>query len=152
VASVDPSLNHADAALKACNRRSDRDGSRRHCGGLGDRLILAIIGVFGVFSYLVEERRREIGIRLALGASRRQVGGALLRAVRLPVVMGLMAGLTLSAIAGMALRSLLFGLSPADPISYGLVAIVLTVAALVATAVPVRRALRIDPAATLKAD
>jgi predicted permease len=115
-------------------------------------LALAIIGVFGVFSYLIEERRREIGIRLALGASRVRLGRALFQATRGAVVGGLAAGLVLSAIAGVLLRSFLFGLSPADPISYGAVAMVLMVAALAATAIPLRRALRVDPAVTLRAE
>ena len=122
-------------------------------GGLGIvALLLAIIGVFGVFSYLVEERRQEIGIRLALGASRLQIGGALFRATRTAVAGGLLAGLGLSAIAGMTLRRFLFGLSPADPVSYAAVAAVLGIAALIATAVPVRRALHVDPAVTLKTE
>jgi predicted permease len=115
-------------------------------------LVLAIIGVFGVFSYLLEERRREIGIRLALGASRVRLGRALFHATRGAVIGGLAAGLALSAIAGVLLRSFLFGLSPADPVSYGAVALVLMTAALIATAIPLRRALRVDPAVTLKVE
>jgi ABC-type antimicrobial peptide transport system permease subunit len=115
-------------------------------------LVLAIIGVFGVFSYLIEERRKEIGIRLALGASRVRVRAALFTATRGAVIGGLAAGLLLSALAGMLLRRFLFGLSPADPASYAAAALVLGVAALAATALPLRRALRIDPALTLKAE
>jgi predicted permease len=115
-------------------------------------LVLAIIGVFGVFSYLIEERRKEIGIRLALGASRVRVRAALFTATRGAVMGGLAAGLLLSALAGMLLRRFLFGLSPADPASYAAAALVLGVAALAATALPLRRALRIDPALTLKAE
>jgi predicted permease len=115
-------------------------------------LLLAVIGVFGVFSYLVEERRREIGIRLALGATKGEVRTALMRACRRPVVMGLALGLALSILAGMALRGALFGLSPLDPISYAVVGLVLLLAAAVATAIPVRRALRVDPAVTLRAE
>jgi len=115
-------------------------------------IVLAIIGVFGVFSYLIEERRREIGIRLALGATRVRLGRALFQATRGAVIGGLVAGLVLSAIASMLLRSFLFGLSPADPISYGAVAMVLMIAALIATAIPLRRALRVDPAVTLRAE
>ena len=75
-------------------------------------LLLAIIGVGGVFSYLVEEQRREIGIRLALGGSRAQIAAALARACRGSLVGGLAAGLVLSVAAGIALRSFLFGLAP----------------------------------------
>ena len=115
-------------------------------------LMLAVIGVFGVFSYLVEERRREIGIRLALGATRRQVRKSLAQACRRPMLMGLTFGLGLSILAGMAMRGALFGLSPLDPVSYAVVAIILAAAAVVATAIPVRRALRVDPAVTLRAE
>jgi ABC-type antimicrobial peptide transport system permease subunit len=122
-------------------------------GALGAvALLLAIVGVFGVFSYLVEERRYEIGIRLALGASRRQIAAALARATRGAMMGGLVGGLALSIAAGIALQRFLFGLSPADPLTYLIVAIVLALAALLATAGPVRRAVRVDPAATLKAD
>ena len=115
-------------------------------------LLLSILGVFGVFSYLVEERRQEIGIRLALGASRRQIAAALLHNTRRAVTAGLVLGLALAVAAGVLLRGFLFGLSPLDPISYAAVAAILAVAALVATAVPVGRALRVDPAFTLRAD
>jgi predicted permease len=115
-------------------------------------LLLAIVGVFGVFSYLVEERRYEIGIRLALGASPAEIGAALFLASRGAVAGGLVAGLTLSAIAGMSLRRFLFGLSPADPVSYLVVSLVLGTAAIIATAIPIARALRVDPAVTLKAE
>src|SRR5688500_1782151 len=81
-----------------------------------------IIGVGGVFSYLVEEQRREIGIRLALGGSRAQIAAALASACRGAVIGGLTVGLALSVAAGIVLRSFLFGLHPLDPISYAAVA------------------------------
>ena len=115
-------------------------------------LVLAVIGVFGVFSYLVEERRREIGIRLALGATKSQVRTALARACRRSVVMGITLGLGLSMLAATVLQRFLFGLSPLDPVSYAFVALVLTLAAAAATGIPVRRALRVDPAVTLRAE
>ena len=122
-------------------------------GGLGAiALLLAVIGVFGVFSYLIEERRREIGIRVALGASKPQIRLALVHACRRPVMAGLLGGLALSLIAGTLLQGFLFGLSPIDPLSYGVVAAVLLAAAIAATAVPLRRALRVDPAIALRAD
>jgi predicted permease len=113
---------------------------------------LAIIGVFGVFSYLIEERRKEIGVRVALGATKLRVGRALMRATRVAIGSGLIVGVLLSTLAGIALRSFLFGLSPVDPVSYAAGALVIGGAAIVATAIPVRRALRVDPAITLRAE
>jgi ABC-type antimicrobial peptide transport system permease subunit len=155
VASVDPDLDVTFIPLSESAKVALENATvgAAIAGSLGIvALLLAIIGVGGVFSYLVEERRREIGIRLALGGSRAQIAAALGRASRGPVVGGLAAGLTLSVLAGIALRSFLFGLHPVDPISYVAVAIVLLAAAFVATALPLRRALRVDPAVTLKAD
>ena len=115
-------------------------------------LLLAIVGVFGVFSYLVEERRYEIGIRLALGASPAEIGAALFRGAGERSRAG-WSRLTLSAITGMSLRRFLFGLSPADPMSYLMVSLSCWVtAAIIATAIPIARALRVDPAVTLKAE
>jgi predicted permease len=114
-------------------------------------LLLATIGVYGVFSYLVEERRREIGIRLALGAGRHEIRRTVFRATRGALIGGLAAGLILSAAAGVVLRRHLFGLSPADPFSYLALAGILGFTAIVATLAPIRRAARVDPAVTLRA-
>ena len=155
VESVDPDLDVMFAPLSQSAKLAlgNATGGAVIAGSLGlVALLLAIIGVGGVFSYLVEEQRREIGLRLALGASWAQIAGALARACRGAVVGGLAAGLVLSLAAGVTLRSFLFGLHPLDPISYAAVAVVLTVSALVATALPLRRALQVDPAVTLRAD
>jgi putative ABC transport system permease protein len=152
---VDPALTVRVRPLSESVQASLRTamGGAAVAGGLAAiALLLAVIGVFGVFSYLIEERRREIGIRLALGATRRQVRRALSRACRRPVMAGVILGLVLSVMAGSALRGFLFGLSPLDPISYATVAVILTAAAVGATAIPVRRALRVDPAVTLRAE
>jgi putative ABC transport system permease protein len=128
-------------------------GGAMIAGGLGlVALLLAMIGVHGVFSYVVEERRREIGIRLALGARRRQVRAAVFAATGNAIASGLVGGLLLSVIAGMLLRRFLFGMSPADPISYVAVGAIVSTAALAATYVPIQRALRCNPAATLRAE
>jgi predicted lysophospholipase L1 biosynthesis ABC-type transport system permease subunit len=120
-------------------------------GGLGvTALLLAMLGVFTVFACIVEERRRDVGIRIALGASRSQVRVAMFRATRGAVVGGLAAGLALSVVAGYILRGFLYGLSPVDPVSYAAVAVLLVGSAALATAIPVRRALRIDPVAVLR--
>ena len=115
-------------------------------------LTLATVGVFGVFSYIVEERAREIAIRMALGARRAQVVGLMFRSTRVAVLGGLAAALILSLVAGRALRAFLFGLNPLDPVAYLAAAAVLGVAATVATAIPVRRAMRVDPVALLRLD
>lgn len=115
-------------------------------------LLLASLGVFGVFAYIVEERRREIGVRLALGASRAQVRRSIISTTRWPVVAGLAAGLIFAIIGGFVLRGNLYGLSILDPLSYLAVAGILGAAAMIATYLPMRRATRVDPAVTLRAD
>jgi ABC-type lipoprotein release transport system permease subunit len=119
-------------------------------GAIG--LILASIGAFGVFAYAVEERRREIGIRMAMGAQATEIIRLVLRTTRGAVLTGLGTGVVLAAIAAPLLRNYLYGLSPFDPVAYLQVAAILLTAALLATWIPARRAARIDPAETLRAD
>ena len=108
-------------------------------------LTLAAIGTYGILSYMVTERQREIGIRMALGAGSGQV-------VRLVLGQGLgmaIVGIVLGVIGALGLSrlvaSLLFGVSPADPVTFGTVAAVIAVVAIVACVVPTRRATRVDP-------
>jgi len=118
-------------------------------------LALATFGVFGVFAFVVEERRSEIGIRVALGAQRGDVLRALFRPARIAVLAGLTIGLVLSLSVGPILeasRIRLFGLSPFDPIAFGTAGLMLAAAALLATFIPARRALAVDPAVILKED
>jgi predicted permease len=155
VDAVDPTLNLTFTSLSD-SIRTTLEGAMigaAIAGGLGIvALVLAVVGIFGVFSYLVEERRREIGIRLALGASRRQVIAAMVTSTRWAVGAGVVGGFGLSLLAALGLREFLFGLSPIDPPSYLTVSAILVVAAVVATAIPVRRALRVNPAVTLKTE
>jgi predicted permease len=115
-------------------------------------LLLASVGVLGVFAYSVEERRREIGVRLALGAARRQIVAMVVSTSGRALIAGLGLGLLLSLACGPVLRSYLYGLSPLDPTAYGIVMLLLAAAATIATVAPVRRACRIDPAITLRED
>jgi predicted permease len=115
-------------------------------------LILATVGAFGVFAYTVEERRREIGVRMALGAGSRQVVATVIAGARTPILLGLGAGILLAAAAAPILGRFLYGLSPFDPMAYAGVSTVLVVSALVATWIPARRAAQIDPAITLRGD
>jgi putative ABC transport system permease protein len=113
-------------------------------------LVLAVVGVFGVFAYAVEERRREIGIRLALGAARRQIVTMLVATSGRALMIGLAVGMLVSLASGSVLRSYLYGLSPIDPLAYGMALSLLAAAAATATVVPARRACRVDPAITLR--
>lgn len=114
--------------------------------------VLATVGLFGVVSLDVLHRSREFAVRLALGAQRRAISGRVLRGAALRVAVGVGAGVTVAAIASRWMASLLFGVRPFDPVTYGVV--ILLVAAVVAAAswLPARRAARIDPLTLLKRD
>ena len=119
-------------------------------GALG--LLLATIGAFGVFAYAVEERKREIGIRLALGARRAHVIRAVWATSQRAMLFGLVGGGALAAVGAQLLRRFLHGLSPFDPIAYLQIAVILGAAAALATWLPARRAAQVDPAVTLRTD
>jgi len=115
-------------------------------------LLLAVVGVYAVASSAVAARRREIGIRGALGASRREVVALVLRHGLTPVGAGLLAGVAVALGFGRALGGLLFGVTPRDPVSLVAVVSILTAAALAASYVPARRAARVDPIIALRTD
>jgi hypothetical protein len=118
-------------------------------GVAGIALVLAAFGVVGVFGCVVQERRREIGVRLALGATMRQLSRAIVLTTRLPLLAGAGAGAAGAWFAGTTLQRFLYGLSPFDPVSLALATVVLVGAALIATVIPLRRASRISPAEIL---
>jgi predicted permease len=115
-------------------------------------LVLATVGAFGVFAYAVEERRREVGIRMALGARAPQVIALVLRSTQTTVALGLVIGVALAGAAAPLLRKYLYGLSPYNPIAYLQVAVILAAAAALATWLPARRATRVNPAEALRAE
>jgi len=118
----------------------------------GVALLLAVVGLYGVLSYLVSQRTREIGVRVALGADRWSVMRLVVgRALRLTAI-GLAAGLLLAAGAGLVLRSQLLGVSPLDPVTFGGVVALLVAVALLAAWVPARRAAAVDPMVALQAE
>jgi predicted permease len=119
-------------------------------GGIG--LALAAMGVFGVFSYAVEGRRREIGIRMALGAQTIQIVRLVLGTTQRSVLIGLAAGVVLAGIGSPLLSRYLYGLSPFDPVAYLQTAGMLIASAIVATWIPARRAASVNPAVTLRAE
>ena len=115
-------------------------------------VILAAIGVHGLLSYNVARRRQEIGIRMALGAGRGAVLGLVLREGLVIITAGLIVGLAGALALTRLLQALLFGVSPTDPLTFVVVAAVLTVVALVATFLPARRAARVDPLPALRTE
>lgn len=117
-------------------------------GGLA--LLLASIGLYGMVSYTVSRSVREIGIRMALGADRRQVLKLVLRQAMSPVVLGGLAGVAAGAGVSWLLSSMLFGLSVLDPVAFLGVPLFLLLIALIASYVPARRALRVEPVVALR--
>src|SRR5687767_3212469 len=115
-------------------------------------LTLAAVGLYGVVAYVVRQREREIGVRVALGASPARVVGLMVRRGMAPVLAGLAVGLALALFATRLLRSLLYEVSASDPVTFVGVAALLAAVALVASWLPARRAARVDPTVTLRAD
>jgi predicted permease len=114
--------------------------------------VLAALGVYGVVSYVVQQRTHEIGVRMALGASARDVTGLLLGQGMRPVLAGVALGLVGAWAASRALGALLFGITTGDVVSYAAAAAGLTLAALAATLVPTRHAIGVDPAIALRGE
>jgi predicted permease len=119
-------------------------------GGVG--LVLAMVGLYGVVAYLVTRRSREIGIRMALGATPRLVlGGVLARATALAGA-GLLLGAAGAVALGGTLRRLLFGVTAFDPLTHAAVVVLVVLVSLAASYFPARRAARLDPVRTLRAE
>jgi ABC-type antimicrobial peptide transport system permease subunit len=112
--------------------------------------LLAMIGLYGVISYIIVLRRNEIGIRMALGASRQAVVGIVLRQTLVLLVLGVGLGLLLAVAVTSSARTLLFGLQPADPLSLVSASLFLGVIALGASLWPAYRATRSDPMNALR--
>jgi putative ABC transport system permease protein len=119
-------------------------------GGLA--LFLSVVGVYGVRAYLVSRRRREIGIRMALGATARDVMRLILVEGLVLVAVGLGAGFVLAALTGMAVASLVYQVGAFDPLIFTTAPLLLALAALVACYVPARRATRVAPIAALRSE
>ena len=113
-------------------------------------VVLATVGLYGVVSYMIARRRNEIGIRMALGASRGNVILIVMREAVLLLAAGLAAGGILSVIAGRGAESLLFGLKPSDPLTLLTCVLVLSVIAALASFIPARRAAKVDPMVALR--
>jgi predicted permease len=117
-------------------------------GSLG--LVLAIVGVYGVMSYSVSQRTHEIGLRMALGAQRRQILRLIGRQGLWVVAAGLGIGMLLAFAVGELIRDFLVGIGPADALTYTTISLLLAAVAMVACLVPARRAVRVDPMVALR--
>ena len=113
-------------------------------------LLLALMGIYGIVSYIVVLRTREVGIRLAIGAQKHHVLGLVLRQSTGPVIAGLIAGILLGAGASLLARGLLYGIGGVDVVSLAGIALGFLAIALVASYAPARRVLRIDPVVALR--
>ena len=115
-------------------------------------LLLAMLGIYGVLSYAVANRRREIGVRMALGANRRSIYSLTVAEAALPVFAGLVTGWGASLAAGRYIGSLLYGVKPFDPTVTATVAFLFLAAALSAAYLPARRAAAVDPMQALRTE
>lgn len=119
-------------------------------------MLLAAVGIYGVVSFAVSQQTQEFGVRMALGADTRRILRQVLVQGGRPLAVGLLLGLALSlalgALAGDAIGNILYGVSATDPVAYGSVIALVVVVSLVAMLVPARRATRVDPMITLRAE
>ena len=116
----------------------------------GVALVLAAIGLYGVISYTVAQRTHEIGLRIALGASRGQVLSMVVKQGGVLMAVGVSIGIAGALLVTRLMSSLLYGVAPADPVTYLAIAVLMTVVALVASYMPARRATGVDPLVALR--
>ncbi|HET7619859.1 MAG TPA: FtsX-like permease family protein [Vicinamibacterales bacterium] len=115
-------------------------------------VVLALVGLYGVLSYVVAQRRQEIGTRMALGASRAQVAGLFLKQGAWLTAAGLAFGLSAAIVASRWLSSLLFGVTAHDPASFATVAVILLTVGAAASYLPARRAAGTEPMTALRTE
>jgi ABC-type antimicrobial peptide transport system permease subunit len=115
-------------------------------------LVLACVGIYGIMTYTVTQRTNEIGIRLALGAQRGRVRAMVLRETGWLAMFGVIAGIAIALGLGRLVKSMLYGLSPNDPISLTSAALLLLAIAIIAAWIPAARASRIEPMEALRHD
>ncbi len=122
------------------------------CVAGGMALLLGIIGIYGVISYSVSQRTREIGIRMALGAQRASLTAMFVRQGLVLTGIGIGCGLVIAFIAMRLMSSLLFNVSPSDPVTYAAITVCVMASAYLACYLPSRRAAAVDPANTLRSE
>jgi putative ABC transport system permease protein len=116
----------------------------------GVALLLGVIGIYGVLSFLVAKRTREIGIRMALGAQKRDVLWMVMREGAKYSLIGISVGLVFALLVTRLLASELYGVSPVDPLTFAFAAIVMGTVTMIACYVPTRRAMKVDPLIALR--
>jgi putative ABC transport system permease protein len=116
-------------------------------GGIG--LVLAAVGIYGVIAYFVSRRTQEIGVRMALGATRGDVVGLVVRQAAWPVVLGIAIGIATSLPLSRVLSTQLFGVQPHDPLTFAAVSCTLALVAMLASLMPALRAASVDPTRAL---
>jgi len=114
--------------------------------------VLAAVGIYGVISYAVRQRTHELGIRMALGAQARDVMTLILRQGLKMTLIGIGLGLVAAYALTRWMESLLFGVRPADALTFGMIAVVLLLVALLACWIPSRRATKVDPMTALRCE
>ena len=155
VASIDPGIPLYDVATMEQRMAATIETARFNTmllailGGVG--LVLAGVGIYGVISYFAAQRTSEIGIRLALGATRADVVRMVVRQAAGPVLAGVVLGATGATFASRALATQLVNVQPTDPMTFAIVAAALIFVALIAALIPARRAARLDPTRALQA-
>jgi len=115
-------------------------------------ILLAAVGIYGVISYAVAQRTRELGVRMALGATRRQVALMVLAEGTKLAVVGVTIGLTAALLLRGVVAQLLYGIAPTDPLTFIAVPLSLAAVAVLASVLPAQRATRVDPVVAMKAD
>jgi putative ABC transport system permease protein len=118
----------------------------------GVALLLAGLGIHGLLGFVVSQRSREIGLRMALGADRGDVFRMVTRRTAWLLLGGLAPGLVVAALAAKGLEGVLVGVSPADPVAYGGALALCVVTAALGCLVPLRRAVRVEPASALRSE
>jgi ABC-type antimicrobial peptide transport system permease subunit len=115
-------------------------------------LVLATVGIYGVASHAARVRTREIGIRIALGARRGEIRALMIGGALRPVIGGILVGAALALWLDPLAAAFMYGVSPRDPLTLGVVAVLLGAVALIATWIPARRAARLEPVAALRTE
>jgi putative ABC transport system permease protein len=147
---VGPLITLDDVASEATSRQRFRAWLVMTFAGLA--LMLAMVGVFGIIAYSVQQRMREFGVRIALGASTSTVLRLVLRGAARMVGVGAVVGLVAAALLSQSISAFLFGVQPLDPVTFVTVAVVLMLTATVAALIPALRAARVNPVQAFRSE